>query len=319
MANIKISQLAAAASTVGTQEFEVNESGTSKKVTGTQIKAFVKDGLVISDLSGVTTTTAELNKLTGLTTTTTELNKLTGTPAGLTATELGYVDGVTDFIQTQLDAKAARASPALTGTPTAPTATALTNTTQIATTAFVLASSAPLASPAFTGTPTAPTASVATNTTQLATTAFVLANKGGMTLLGTLTTTSGTSHSLTNIAAGYRKLYIEFDGVSGTSTGITTNVSLSSTNGAAYGTIHPLTSSTVVAANTLDGWIEIGNISSTIANAKTVIKSLQNGGTILAIAAGLVPTNTAAVVDAIQFSITANAFDAGSIRIYGVK
>ncbi len=38
---------------------------------------------------------------------------------------------------------------------------------------------APLASPALTGTPTGPTASVGTNTTQLATTAFVLANGGG--------------------------------------------------------------------------------------------------------------------------------------------
>jgi len=38
---------------------------------------------------------------------------------------------------------------------------------------------APLASPAFTGTPTAPTAGVGTNTTQLATCAFVLANAGG--------------------------------------------------------------------------------------------------------------------------------------------
>lgn len=54
-----------------------------------------------------------------------------------THTELNYVDGVTSAIQTQLDAKAALSSPALTGTPTAPTATAGTNTTQIATTAFV--------------------------------------------------------------------------------------------------------------------------------------------------------------------------------------
>ena len=37
---------------------------------------------------------------------------------------------------------------------------------------------APLASPTFTGTPAAPTAAVATNTTQIATTAFVLANPG---------------------------------------------------------------------------------------------------------------------------------------------
>ena len=105
------------------------------------------------------------------------------------------------------------ASPALTGTPTAPTAVDGTNTTQIATTAFVNAeiaadrpfedttanikmdgaqsvgtlntvargdhvhptdtSRAPLASPALTGTPTAPTPATGTRTTQLATTAFV--------------------------------------------------------------------------------------------------------------------------------------------------
>ena len=65
----------------------------------------------------------------------------------VSSTEIGYVDGVTSAIQTQLDSKLATAtasstyaplaSPALTGTPTAPTATAGTNTTQVATTAFV--------------------------------------------------------------------------------------------------------------------------------------------------------------------------------------
>jgi alpha-tubulin suppressor-like RCC1 family protein len=44
-----------------------------------------------------------------------------------------------DGLQAALDAKASIASPALTGTPTAPTATAGTDTTQIATTAFVAA------------------------------------------------------------------------------------------------------------------------------------------------------------------------------------
>lgn len=55
------------------------------------------------------------------------------------STEIGYLDGVTSAIQTQLNAKAPLASPALTGTPTAPTAAAGTNSTQIATTAFVQA------------------------------------------------------------------------------------------------------------------------------------------------------------------------------------
>ena len=65
----------------------------------------------------------------------------------VSATELGYLDGVTSAVQTQLDAKLATAtaastyaplaSPALTGVPTAPTAAANTNTTQVATTAYV--------------------------------------------------------------------------------------------------------------------------------------------------------------------------------------
>ena len=111
-------------------------------------------------------------------------------------------------LQAQIDLKAPLASPSLTGTPTAPTAIAGTNTTQIATTAFVLANAsvtpnattsvkgivklagdlggtadlptvpalatkADLASPTFTGTPTAPTPTLGTNTTQIATTAFV--------------------------------------------------------------------------------------------------------------------------------------------------
>lgn len=55
----------------------------------------------------------------------------------VSADELNYVDGVTGNIQTQLNAKAPLASPTLTGTPKAPTALAGTNSTQIATTAFV--------------------------------------------------------------------------------------------------------------------------------------------------------------------------------------
>jgi hypothetical protein len=63
-------------------------------------------------------------------------------------TELQYLNNVSSNIQTQLDAKLASATAASTY--------------------------APLASPALTGTPTAPTASVNTNTTQVATTEFVI-------------------------------------------------------------------------------------------------------------------------------------------------
>lgn len=132
--------------------------------------------------------------------------------AGIAAATHSHAISDVTGLQTALDAKAPLASPSLTGIPTAPTATAGTNTTQIATTAFVstavanvidsapgaldtlnelaaalgddanfattvtnsLATKAPLASPALTGVPTAPTAAVDTDTTQLATTAYVV-------------------------------------------------------------------------------------------------------------------------------------------------
>lgn len=56
----------------------------------------------------------------------------------VSSTEIGYLDGVTSALQTQLNSKAPLASPALTGTPTAPTAAVDTSTTQIATTEFVI-------------------------------------------------------------------------------------------------------------------------------------------------------------------------------------
>jgi hypothetical protein len=75
----------------------------------------------VANVSDLTATASELNVLDGITATTTELN---------------YVDGVTSGIQGQLDDKAPLASPSLTGTPLAPTATPGTNNTQIATTAY---------------------------------------------------------------------------------------------------------------------------------------------------------------------------------------
>lgn len=124
-------------------------------------------------------------------------------------------------------------SPALTGTPTAPTPTTSDSSTKIATTAFVNAeiandvvrsstagdikmngaqaagtnetiarsdhvhpsdtSKADLASPTFTGTPAAPTAAADTNTTQIATTAFVVAQATSSSPAALGTTAVGTS------------------------------------------------------------------------------------------------------------------------------
>jgi hypothetical protein len=105
---------------------------------------------------------------------------LSSNPAGyLTTAPVTSVAGRTGAVTlavADVSGAAPLASPALTGTPTAPTATAGTSTTQLATTAFVTTADnlkANLASPALTGTPTAPTATAGTNTTQIATTAFV--------------------------------------------------------------------------------------------------------------------------------------------------
>jgi len=104
-----------------------------------------------------------------------------------------YVDQATmgTALQATVDGKADKASPALTGIPTAPTAGPNTNTTQIATTAFVQAATAGIAlqasvdakadknSPTFTGNPILPTGttgvtqSLGNNSTKLATTAYV--------------------------------------------------------------------------------------------------------------------------------------------------
>ena len=75
------------------------------------------------------------------------------------------------------------ASPTFTGVPAAPTASANTSSTQVATTAFVMTEVgdyAPLASPTLTGVPAAPTAAADTNTTQIATTAYVQTELGAV-------------------------------------------------------------------------------------------------------------------------------------------
>jgi hypothetical protein len=111
-----------------------NVNTTNLSVAGTTLTATAAE---LNVLDGITATVAELNILDGVTASTAELNILDGVTAS--TAELNYVDGVTSNIQTQLDSKVTSVSTAFTGTPTAPTAAVNTNTTQIATTAFVVA------------------------------------------------------------------------------------------------------------------------------------------------------------------------------------
>ena len=80
--------------------------------TGTTITIPTGRVLTVTDNSGisiagtaVSATAAQLNVMASVTSTAAELNVLDGIPAGLTATELGYSDGVTSAIQTQMDTK----------------------------------------------------------------------------------------------------------------------------------------------------------------------------------------------------------------------
>jgi hypothetical protein len=100
--------------------------------TGTVTSAMIADGTIVN---------ADINASAAI-----DWTKIAPSST-VSATELGYLDGVTSAIQTQIDTKlssttagttyAPLVSPALTGVPTAPTAAANTNTTQIATTAYV--------------------------------------------------------------------------------------------------------------------------------------------------------------------------------------
>ena len=93
----------------------VHPTGTANLVVG----GFTTSALTIG-ATAVTSTAAELNILDGVTATATEINGLDGltasramvtngsgitTVSAVTATELGYLDGVSSAIQTQLDAK----------------------------------------------------------------------------------------------------------------------------------------------------------------------------------------------------------------------
>ena len=80
--------------------------------TGTTITIPTGRVLTVTDNSGisiagtaVSATAAQLNVMATVTASATEINVLDGIPAGLTSTELGYSDGVTSAIQTQIDTK----------------------------------------------------------------------------------------------------------------------------------------------------------------------------------------------------------------------
>lgn len=130
-------------------------AGTGQVVTQSKVALLFSDGTNVLDgmtdtaamgLTGAITSILTSN-LTASMAMVTDASGKVGNHASVTATELGYLDGVTSAIQTQLNGKAASghthagyaslADPAFTGNPTAPTAAQFDNDTSLATTEFV--------------------------------------------------------------------------------------------------------------------------------------------------------------------------------------
>jgi hypothetical protein len=165
---------------------------TARNIAGQSFDGSANISIAPTDLTGVTSTAAELNILAG---------------AVLSTTELNYVDGVTSAIQTQLDNKAPLASPALTGTPTAPTASAVTNDTQIATTAFVATAVANLVDSAPAALNTLDELANALGddanfATTVSTNIGLKANTASPTFTGTVTIPTGSSITLPTVSSG---------------------------------------------------------------------------------------------------------------------
>jgi hypothetical protein len=205
---------AASAAVTGKQNTLTNSAGLAGALsdeTGTGLAVFATSPVLTTPTIGVATATS-VNKVaitapaTGSTLTIADGKTLTAsnslTLAGTDASTLnigtGGTLGTNAYTST---AFAPLASPTFTGVPAAPTAAALTNTTQVATTAFVTTADnlkANLASPTFTGTVTLPTGTVAVtqaannNTTAVATTAYADAQATAAV--------SGKQNTLTNSA-----------------------------------------------------------------------------------------------------------------------
>jgi hypothetical protein len=224
-----------------------------------------------------------------------------------------------------------------------------------------IALQAPLASPTFTGAPAAPTAAVDTNTTQLATTAFVLAQAGAATPLvdaatavvgtstrfaradhvhpqrniasGTATaSTSGTAIDFTSIPSWVKKITVIFSGVS--TSGISPVLVQIGDSGGIEATVYASTycsidsSTTVYTEGSTVGFIVPGLLAASIRSGSLVM-TLLDSSTNTWVASGVFKTSPtvsaytggdkslSATLDRVRITTTngTDTFDAGKINI----
>ncbi len=290
-------------------------------LTATAAELNVLDGVTASTaelniLDGVTASTSELNILDGVTASASELNILDG--ATLSTTELNYVDGVTSAIQTQLNAKQ----------PLDATLTALAAynsngfVVQQAGDVFIARSIAGTANQIQVsngnGVSDNPTisaiiasqaeAEAGTDSTKLMTAQRVSQAINGLqdfNLLGTLTTTSGTTQTLSGLSlTAYSALLVFVDGVSHNgSGGASQSLKLGTAN---------IQNTARGATDLISGpiWAMLGSGSATglVDRDTSTNASRQNA------------TGYTTATTSISFTWDGGAaFDAGKITVYGVR
>lgn len=127
----------------------------------------------------------------------------------------------------------------------------------------------------------------------------VLSDSSGMTLLATVATTSGTSQSATSLVlTSYKRLYIVLEAVSNTTGSYIRIAGLQFT-------------AAIAAGSSCSGGLDV-DLASGALNAITVESGA--GVTNNVLASGITTATTT-----ITFTLGSGAFDAGSIKIYGVK
>lgn len=261
---------------------------------------------VLDDVSAT-----ELSYVNGVTSSIqTQINGKQAVVSGVNDTEIGYLDGVTSAIQTQLDAKTAKSTLTTTGdiyyasAANTPARLGIGSTDQILkVTGGVPAWATP-------------------------------ASAGGMTLLST-TTLTGTGVTVSSISQDYNYLIIVYSGINITSNGA--DVSARPNNAAAShfnyfnsrsSSVFNTNSSAIfenqsqwTSANTNNGHtLVIYDYNSAVPkafNVSGVYQSSNQGAVTSWLGSGGI--NTTDPITSFRIQVSAGTFDAGTIKIYGVK
>jgi len=267
---------------------------------GTSSTQLATTAFVANAVSGLISGVASFNGRSGaVTLVTSDITGAGGALVSGTVASFNGRGGAVNFLANDLSAVggALLASPAFTGTPTAPTPTAGDNSTRIATTAFLAnyTGFAPIASPTFTGTPAAPTAAPGVATTQLATTAFVMAaiagsvsgvasfngRNGAVTLIGNDLTAAGGALLASPAFTGSPTAPTATAGTS--TTQLATCAFVAAAIAAAGAGYLPLTGGTITGSVHVNGTVTAGGIdgSAGVVSALTLSAATANGSVVI--------------------------------------